>query len=136
MGPQDNTEQPVLLGFNTDKKGTAPTGPVGPQSDTEQPVLLGVNTDKGGNGPNGPVGHDVMLAGRREMVDQLEHVPANIVLPGVKMFHNQPVAVGPAGLDRTRRPVGTDGMHAVHDVDRPTAGGPVGRFSNLGPLGP
>ena len=40
VGPQDNTEQPVLLGFNTDKKGTTPTGPVGPQSDTEQPVLL------------------------------------------------------------------------------------------------
>ena len=133
MGPQDNTEQPVLLGFNIDKKGTAPTGPVGPQSDTEQPVLLGVNTDKGGNGPNGPVGHDVMLAGRGEMVDrpdlvgphssteqsvflrldvdQVEHVPANIVLPGVKMFRNQPVADGPAGPDRTRR-------HAVKEVVR------------------
>ena len=27
-------------------------------------------------------------------------------------------------------------MHAVHDVDRPTAGGPVGRLFNLDPLGP
>ena len=27
-------------------------------------------------------------------------------------------------------------MHAVHDVDRPTAGGPVGRVFNLDPLGP
>ena len=70
MGPQNNTEQPVLLGFNTDKKGTAPTGPVGPQSNTEQPVLLGINTDQRGNAPNGPVGHDVMLAGRGEMVDR------------------------------------------------------------------
>ena len=25
VGPQNNTEQPVLLGFNTDKRGTAPT---------------------------------------------------------------------------------------------------------------
>ena len=105
-----------------------------------------------------PVGHDVMLAGRGEMVDgpdlvgphssteqsvvlrldvdQVEHVPANIVHPGVKMFRNQPVTDGPAGPDRTRRPVGTDGMHAVHDADRPTAGGPVGRLFNLGPLDP
>ena len=107
VGPQNNTEQP-------DKRGTAPTGPVGPQSHTEQPVLLGFNTDKRGNASNGPVGHDVMLAGRGEMVegpdlvgphssteqsvflrldvDQVEHVPANIVHPGVKMFRNQPVA--------------------------------------------
>ena len=83
---------------------------MGPHSSTEQSVFL------------------------RLYVDQVEHVPANIVHPGVKMFRNQPVADGPAGPDRTRHPVGTDGMHAVHD--RPTAGGPVGRFSNLGPLGP
>ena len=117
MGPQNNTEQPVLLGFNTDRRGTAPTGPVGPQSNTEQPVLLGVNTNKRGKGPNCPVGHNVMLAGRGEMVDrpdlvgphssteqsvflrldvdQVEHVPANIVHPGVKMFRNQPVTDGP-----------------------------------------
>ena len=129
-----------------------------PLSDTEQPILLGVITDKGENGPNGPVGRDVMLAGRREMVDwpdpvgphsrteqsvflrldvdQVEHVPANIVHPGVKMFRNQPVADGPAGPDRTRHPVGTDGRHAVHDEDRPTAVGPVGQFPNSGPLKP
>ena len=66
----------------------------------------------------------------------MEHVPANIVHPGVKMFRNQPVADGPAGPDRRRRLVGTDGRHAVHDTDRPTAGGPVGRFSSPGPLKP
>ena len=44
------------------------------------------------------------------------------------MYRNQLVTDGPAGPDRIRRPVGTDGMHAVHDVDRPTAGGPVGRL--------
>ena len=107
---------------------------------------------------SGPVGHYVILAGRGKMVDrldlvgphnsteqlvflgldvdQVEHVPANIVHPGVKMYRNQPVTDGPAGPDRTRRPVGTDGMHAVHDADRPTAGGPVGRLFNLDPLGP
>ena len=109
------------------------SGPVGPQNNTEQPVLLGFNTDKRGNAPTGPVGHYVILAGRGEMVDrpdlvgphnstkqsvflgldvdQLEHVSANIVHPGVKMYRNQPVTDGPAGPDRTRRPVGTDGMH-------------------------
>ena len=74
---------------------------VGPHSSTEQSVFLRLD------------------------VDQVEHFPANIVHPGVKMFRNQPVTDGPAGPDRTRRPVGTDGMHAVHDADRPTAGGPV-----------
>ena len=71
---------------------------------TEQPVLLGFNTDKRGNAPTGPVGHYVILAGRGEMVDrpdlvgphnsteqsvflgldvdQVEHVSANIVHPG------------------------------------------------------
>ena len=63
-------------------------------------------------------------------------MPANIVHPGAEMYRNQPVTDGPAGPDRTRRPVGTHGMHAVHDVDRPTAGGPVGRVFNLDPLGP
>ena len=76
------------------------SSPVGTQNNTEQPDLLSVLTDKGENGPNGLVGRDVMLAGRREMVDQpdlvgphskteqsiflrldvdqVEHVPANI----------------------------------------------------------
>ena len=120
-------------------------GPVGPQNNTEQPVLLGFNTDKRGNAPTGPVGHYVILAGRGEMVDrpdlvgshnsteqsvflgldvdQVEDIPANIVDPGVKMYRNQPVTDGPAGQDRTRHPVGTEGMHAVNDSDRPTAGG-------------
>ena len=46
------------------------SSPVGTQNNTEQPDLLSVLTDKGENGPNGLVGRDVMLAGRREMVDQ------------------------------------------------------------------
>ena len=28
MGPQNNTEQPVLLGFNADKRGNGPGGPL------------------------------------------------------------------------------------------------------------
>ena len=86
--------------------------PVGPHSRTEQSVFLRLDVDQG------------------------EHIPANIVHPGVKMFRTQPVADGPAGPARTRRPVGTDGMYPVHDEVRPTAGGPVGRFPNPGPLKP
>ena len=134
------------------------SGPVDLQNNTEQPVFLGFNAAKRGNAPTGLVGHYVILAGRGDMVDrldlvgphnsteqsvflgldvdQVEHVSANIVHPGVKMYRNQPVTDGPAGPDRTRRPMGTDGMHAVHNADRPTAGGPVGRLFNLDPLGP
>ena len=139
MNPDINLDEPVNR-----------SGPVGHLRDTKQPMTLGVRTNKGANGPTGPVGHDVMLAGRREMVDphrrteqsvflrldadQGEHIPTNRVHPGVKMFHTQPVADGPAGPDRTRRPVGNDEMYAVHDEVRPTAGGPVGRFPDPGPL--
>ena len=141
-----NTSTEMIPDINRDKPVNR-SGPVGQLSDTEQPIMLGVMTDKGANGPNGPVGHDVMLAGRMEMVnrpdpvgpysgteqsvflrldaDQGEHIPTNRVHPGVKMFRTQPVADGPAG---------TDEMYAVHDEDRPTAGGPVGRFPDPGPL--
>ena len=85
---------------------------VGPHSSTEQSDFLGLD------------------------VDQVEHVSANIVHPGVKMFRNQPVTDGPAGPDRTRHTVGTEGIHAVNDSDRPTAGGPVGRLFSLDPMGP
>ena len=126
--------------------------PLGPQSTYEQPVLLGLVADDRGNAPTDPVGHNAILAGRGEMVDrldlvgphnsteqsvflgldvdQVEHVPANIVHPGAEMYCNQPVTDGPAGPDRTSRPVGTDGIHAIYDVDRPMAGGPVGPVFN------
>ena len=39
----------------------------------------------------------------------------------------QPLAMGP---------LGTDGISAVNDSDRPTSGGPVGRLFSLDPMGP
>ena len=142
------TSTEVMPDINLDEPGH--------QRDTEQPITLGVMTNQGTNSPNGPVGHDVMLAGRMEMVDQpdpvgppggteqsvflrldadqVEHIPTNRVHPGVKMFHSQPVADGPAGPDRTRCPVGNDVLHAVQDEVRPSAGGPLGRFPDPGPL--
>ena len=158
------TEQSALLGLMTDGTKNAAvcpggpdgnsagrgepgdrSGPVGSRSGTDRPVLK----DRGRNAPNCPVGHDVMLAGRRPSgptqwngtvcLPQIRcrpggAIPTNRVHPGAKMFHSQPVADGPAGPDRTRRPVGNDEMYAVHDEVRPTAGGPVGRFPDSGPL--
>ena len=80
VGPQNKTEQPVLLGLDADQVGNAPAGPVGPdmnsagrcepvdrsglvgpQNKTEQPVLLGLDADQVGNAPAGPVGPDIMM---------------------------------------------------------------------------
>ena len=110
-----NTSAEMIPDINLDEPVNR-SGPVGQLSDTEQPITLSVRTDKGANGPNGPVGHDMMLAGRMEMVDrpdpvvphsrteqsvflrldadQGEHIPTNRVHPGVKMFRTQPVADG------------------------------------------
>ena len=41
--------------------------------------------------------------------------------------HIQPVADGPAGLVRTRHPVGNVMLPALQDGVRPSAGGPVGQ---------
>ena len=145
MNPDINLDEPVNR-----------SGPVGHLRDTKQPITLGVMMKQGADGPIGPVGRDVLLTGRLEMVawpdpvgphsrpeqsvslrldaDQGEHIPTHRVHPGVKIFRAQPVADGPAGPDRTRRPVGTDEMYVVHDDVRPTAGDPVGRFPDPGPL--
>ena len=131
MTPDRNLDQPMIG-----------SGPVGRLSNAGQPVKLDVKMKQGADGPIGPVGRDVLLTGRLEMVarpdpvgphsrpeqsvslrfdaDQGEHYPTHGVQPGVKIFRAQPVADGPAGPDRTRRPVGTDEMYAVHDDVRPT----------------
>ena len=75
-------------------------GLVGPQNRTGQSVSPGVDADQGG------------------------HVPASPVDPEVMMHRNQSFTDGPVGHDKTRRPVGTEGMHAVNDSDWLTAGGP------------
>ena len=144
VGPDGNSSGQGEAGHRSD--------PAGSRSGNDRPVL----TEKWEDTPNCPVGLEVLLAGRRETLnrpdpvgphsrteqsvflkldaDQGERIPTNRVHPGVKMFHTQPVADGPAGPDRTHRPVGNDEMYAVHDEDRPTAGGPVGRFPYSDPL--
>ena len=80
--------------------------------------------------------HDVRSVFIGLDVDQVEHVPASTVDPDVRMYGNQPVTDGPAGPDGTRRLVGTEWMHAEHDADRPTAGGPVAQLFNSDTLCP
>ena len=125
-------------------------GPVGRLRDTAQPIMLGAKTNQGKISPPGPVGQHVRMAGRMEMMakpdpvgpyeemeqsvypeldeGQGEHLPSNQVQSGVEMFHIQPVADGPAGLVRTRHPVGNVMLPALQDGVRPSAGGPVGQF--------
>ena len=68
--------------------------------------------------------------------DQVGHVPTSPVDPEVLWHRNQSFADGPVGQDGTRRPVGTEWMHAENDADRPTAGGPVAQLFNSDPLCP
>ena len=89
---------------------TIESDPVGPHSIQEQSVSLRFDADHG------------------------EHYPDHRVHPGVRMFRAQPVADGPAGPDRKRRPVGPDEVYATQDDVRPTAGGPVGRHPVSCPL--
>ena len=125
-------------------------GPVGHLRNTEQPIMLRVKMNQGTISPPGPVGQHVLMAGHMEMMvqpdpvvpyeetepsvspgldaGQVEHLPSSQVLPGVEMSHIQPVADGPAGLVRTRHPVGTVMPPAIQDGVRLLAGGPVGRF--------
>ena len=141
VGPDGNSSRRGEAGDRSD--------PAGSRSGADRPVW----TDKGGDAPNYPVGLEVLLARRRETLDRpdpvgphrsteqsvflrldVDQVSANIVHPGGEMSRIQPVADGPSGSDRRRRPVGTDEMYAVHDEVQPTADGPVGRFPDPGPL--
>ena len=124
--------------------------PAASRSETDRPVW----TDEGGDVPNYSVDPDVLLTGQLEIVtrphpvgphsrqeqsvslgldaDQGEHIPTYRGHAGVQMFRAQPVADGPAGPNRTRRPVGTDEIHVVRDDVRPTAA--VGQLPAHSPL--
>ena len=61
VGPQDKTEQPVLLSSDADQSGTAPAGPVGHdiRMDRFQPVVEG---QVGQNSTRRPVGTEEKLS--------------------------------------------------------------------------
>ena len=125
-------------------------GPVGRLRDTAQPIMLGAKTNRGKISPPGPVGQHVRMAGRMELMakpdpvgpyEEMEqsvypefvegpgkHLPSIQVLSGVEMSQIQPVDDGPAGLVRTRHPVGNVMLPTLQDGVRPSAGGPVGQF--------
>ena len=114
VGPQNKTEQPVLLGLDADQVGTVPAGPVGPDIiiNQIQPVAEG---PVGQYSTCRPVGTDGMLS----MSDS-----------------DQPTADGPVGRFITHSPVGPDSILSTCDPDRPVADGPVGQSFLLGAVGP
>ena len=114
VGPQNKTEQPVLLGSDADQSGTAPAGPVGPdiRMDRFQPVVKG---PVGRNSTRLPVGKEEMLS-----ASDLD----------------RPTADGPVCQFLTHGPVGPDRILSTCDPDRPVADSPVGRFLKFGPVGP
>ena len=117
------TEQPILLGLNTDERGNASadtggpdvnltkqsepvdrSGPVGPQSTTEQPVLLSPKTDEKENAPVDPVGLDVNLTEQGEPVNRSGPVgpqgpTEQSVLLGLKTVETENTPVDPGGPD-------------------------------------
>ena len=86
VGPQNKTEQPVLLGLDADQVGNAPAGPVGPDimMDRIQPVAEG---PVGQNNTRRPVGTEGMF-----LVNDSD----------------RPTADGPVGRFITHSPVGPD----------------------------
>ena len=110
-GPQNKTEQPVLLGSDADQSGTAPAGSVGPDimMDRIQPVVEG---PVGRNSTRRPVGTEGMLS-----ASDLD----------------RPTADGPVGRFVTHGTVGPDRILSTFDPDRPVADSPVGRFLKFGP---
>ena len=66
-------------------------------------------------------------------VDRGENVPLIRRHPGTMMSQIQPVADGPAGPDRTRRPVGTDGIQRRGSADGCGPSGPSIAFRPAGP---
>ena len=112
-------------------------GPVGRLRDTAQPIMPGDTTNRGRISPPSPVGQNVRRAGCMEMMAKPDPVGPyeernESVSPEINEGQAehliQPVADGPAGLVRTRHPVGNVMLPALQDGVRPSAGGPVGQF--------
>ena len=117
------------------------SGLVGPQNKTEQPVLLGLDADQVGNAPAGPVGPDIMMD-RIQPVAQSpvgQYITRRPVGPD-EMFStsdsDQTTDDGPVGRFITHSPVGPDRILSTCDPDWPVADGPVGQLFKLGPVGP
>ena len=112
-------------------------GPVGRLRDTAQPIMPGNTTNQGRISPPGPVGQNVRRAGCMEMMakpdpvgpyEERDESVSPEINEGQEEHHIQPVADGPAGLVRTRHPVGNVMFPVLQDGVRPSAGGPVGPF--------
>ena len=137
-----NTSTEMIPDINRDK----PVNPVGQLSDTEQLIMLGVMTDKGANGPQRPSGpqcHVGRTNGNGEPAGPSGPIqwngtvclPQTRCRPGPLHYSKmsspddsyQPLVTGPSG---------TNGINAINNPGRPTAGGPLGRPFKLDPMGP
>ena len=111
-------------------------GPVGHLKDTAQPMMAGNTRNSGRISPPGPVGQNVRRMGYMDVMAKPDPVGpyedgdksvSPEISEGQAGHHIQPVTDGPAGLVRTRRPVGDVMLPALQDGVRPSAGGPVGQ---------
>ena len=111
-------------------------GPVGRLRDTAQPIRPGNTTNKGRISPPGPVGQNAQRTGYMDVMakpdpvgpyEERDESVSPAINEGQEELHIQPVADGPAGLVRTRHPVGNVMLPALQDGVRPSAGGPVGQ---------
>ena len=111
-------------------------GPVGRLRDTAQPIMPGNTTNHGRISPPGPVGQNVRRTGYMDMMakpdpvgpyEERDESVSPEINEGQEELHIQPVADGPAGLVRTRHPVGNVMLPALQDGVQPSAGGPVGQ---------
>ena len=96
VGPQNKTEQPVLLGSDGNQSGTAPMGPVGPDilMDRIQPVVEG---PVGQNGTSRPVGREGMFSAS---------------------ISDQTMADGPVGSTGILGPVDQTGSHVRAEFEK------------------
>ena len=117
VGRLENTAEPIMLGAKTNQGKISPPGPVGQYvRNTAEPIMLGAKTNQGKISPPGPVGQYVRMTRRLERMDRPDPVG-----PDEELL----VDSGPAGLVRTRCPVGTVMLPALRDAVRPVAGSPV-----------
>ena len=99
-------------------------------------MMAGNTTNSGRISPPGPAGQNVRRMGymnvmaKPDPVGPYEDRDISVSLEiseGQAGHHIQPVTDGPAGLVRTRRPVGDVMLPALQDEVRPSAGGLVGQ---------
>ena len=116
------------------------SGLVGPQNKTEQPVLLGSDADQSGTASAGPVGHDIRMDRFQRVVKGLVGRNSTRRPVGTEEMlsasdFDRSVADSPAGRFLKFGPVGPRRMFSLDELNQPVAVGPVGHPFTPGPVG-